>query len=128
MRFLGAYLRSYLAMGNPSVYPLFAAAGETLGPRSTTRWLWLLLGRLEASPPLGSHWTGKSLRSGSATAATAIGVLLPAVAACLEHQDSSTTVRYYLDARVRPSPAAWEFFGRYISAWDDRPAPGRQGG
>ncbi|KAK1862960.1 hypothetical protein I4F81_005526 [Pyropia yezoensis] len=84
--------------------------------------------RLGASPPVGVRWSGKSLRSGAASAANAVGVPLAVVAAYMEHSQTAVTARSYIDARFLPTAAAWDFFGRYISDWSGIPGPVRKGG
>ena len=128
LTFLRAYRRAFLAAGGQPFDPLFAAPGLTPGPRVTSAWLHALLSWLRATPPLGVPWTGKSIRSGAATAANAVGVPLPVVAAYMEHSESAVTARHYIDARSLPTSAAWEFFGRYISDWTGSPRPVRRGG
>lgn len=103
--------------------PLFAGPGELLGPRVTSHWLRQVLAWLGAAPPVGVRWSGKSIRSGAATLAIAVGVPLPVVAAYMEHAGPAVTARHYIDARLLPSAAAWEFFGRHISDWSGRPGP-----
>lgn len=126
--FLRAYVRDFAAAGGSPCAPLFAAPGKFPGPRATSRWLRQALARLGASPPVGVRWSGKSLRSGVAAAANAIGVPVPVAAAYMEHFGPAVTARHYIDARLLPSAAAWEFFGRYISDWSGFPGPARKGG
>jgi len=128
LRFLRAYYRGFLEAGGSPLTPLFAPAGRAIGPRVTSRWLRQALGWLQVAPPLGTRWTGKSIRSGAATAANAVGVPLAVVAAYMEHSSTATTARHYIDARLLPSDAAWIFFGRYISDWTGSPGPSRRGG
>ncbi|KAK1860093.1 hypothetical protein I4F81_002683 [Pyropia yezoensis] len=128
LRFLAAYRADFLAAGGRLFAPLFAPPGTTLGPRSTSRWLRLALSCLGVKPPIGTRWRGKSIRSGAATAANSVGVPLPVVAAYMEHKDTATTARHYVDARALPTDAAWDFFGRYISDWSGKPGPVRRKG
>ncbi|KAK1870411.1 hypothetical protein I4F81_012871 [Pyropia yezoensis] len=128
LRYLLAWHRHYLAAGGSQLAPMFAAVGDRPGPRVTSLWLPLVLGWLGASPPVGVRWSGKSLRSGAATAANAVGVPLAVVAAYMEHSQTAVTARSYIDARFLPTAAAWYFFGRYISNWSGIPGPVRKGG
>lgn len=128
LSFVRAFLHDFLASGGSPWDPLFAPPGEAPGPRVTSRWLKMLLGWLSASPPVGVRWSGKSLRSGAATAANAIGVPLAVVAAYMEHSETAVTARHYIDARHQPTAAAWVFFGRYISDWSGSLGPARRGG
>lgn len=74
------------------------------------------------------RWPGRSIRSGAATAANAIGQPLAVVAAYMEHGETAVTARHYIDARLLPTAAAWDFFGRYISDWSGSLGPTRRGG
>jgi len=56
--------------------------------------------------PIGTPWTGKSICSGAATAANAVGAPLSVVAAYMEHSSLLTTARHYVDARILPTAAA----------------------
>eukprot|EP00168_Porphyra_purpurea_P002131 TRINITY_DN124_c0_g1_i4.p1 TRINITY_DN124_c0_g1~~TRINITY_DN124_c0_g1_i4.p1 ORF type:complete len:257 (-),score=28.79 TRINITY_DN124_c0_g1_i4:623-1303(-) len=128
LRFLWRFRRDYLAGGDSLWSPIFAGPGEVPGPRVTSRWLKKLLLWLGVSPPVGVRWSGKSLRSGAATAANSVRVPLPVVAAYMEHGETAVTARHYIDARLLPTAAAWVFFGRYISDWAGTPGPVRRGG
>jgi hypothetical protein len=63
-------------------------------------------------PPTGFAWTSHSLRKGSASAANAIGVQLPAIR-YMGGWSTHTTVleEKYIDFSMQPTPAAWIFFG-----------------
>jgi len=126
--FLRSYRADFLAAGGRLFSPLFAPLGATLSPRVTSRWLEQVLTWLQVAPPVGVKWRGKSIRSGAASAANSIGVPLPVVAAYMEHKETATTARHYVDARTLPTAAAWAFFGRYISDWTGIPGPVRRGG
>ncbi|KAK1868013.1 hypothetical protein I4F81_010510 [Pyropia yezoensis] len=114
--------------GRVGLGALFARLGQLPGPRVTSRWLCQALTRLGATPPVGVRWSIKSLRSGAATAANAVGVQLPVVAAYMEHAGPAVAARHYIYARLLPSAAAWEFFGRYLSDWSGILGPARKGG
>lgn len=111
LTFLRAFRRDYLAAGGSLWWPMFAAPGTRPGPRVTSEWLRLLLSWTGTSAPLGVRWTGRSIRSGAATAANAIGLPLPVVAAYMEHGETAVTARHYVDGRLgspgtsAPSPA-----------------------
>lgn len=128
LRFLRDFHTAHRSAGGSLHAPLFSPAGATLGPRVTTRWLQQVLQWFGLSPPLGCRWTGKSIRSGAATAANSVGVPLPVVAAYMIHKESATTARYYVDARTLPTDAAWDFFARYISRWDGTRDPAQRVG
>jgi len=128
LRLLRSFHRTYLHDGGSPNAPLFVPVGRTLGPRITSPWLHLLLTWLPLASPIGTPWTGKSIRSRAATAANAVGVPLSVVAAYMEHKSTLTTARHYVDARILPTAAAWVFFGRYISDRTDYPGPFRTGG
>lgn len=128
LRFTLAFHRHYVAAGGSPWARIFAAVGDRPGPRVTSHWLRLVLGWLGVSPPVGVRWSGKSLRSGAATAANAVGVPLAVVAAYMENSQTAVTARSFIDARFLPTSAAWDFFGRYISDWSGIPGPVRKGG
>ena len=79
----------------------------------------VLSGWLEAAytttlhrPPKGFAWTSHSLRKGSASAANAIGVQLPAIRYTGEWSTHTTVLeKKYIDFSMQPTPAAWIFFG-----------------
>lgn len=125
--FLRAYHRDYLAAGGSPTAPLLAPEGTVLGPRVTSQWLAQVLEWVGVSPPVGTRWSGKSIRSVAATAANAVGVPLAVVAAYMEHSSPATKARHYTDARTQPIDEAWFFFGHYTSDWDGFPGPSRQG-
>lgn len=128
LRFLRSYRVDFLAAGGRLFSPLFEPPGAALGPRVTSRWLQQALTWLQVAPPVGEKWRGKSIRNGAASAAKTIGVPLPVVATYMEHKETATTARHYVDPRMLPTAAAWAFLGRYISDWNSIPDPVRRGG
>jgi len=64
-----------------------------LGARATHIWLAQLLARLNMSPPLGSAYSGHSLRSGAASAASSLGFSVEVFADLCAQKSTSTTMR-----------------------------------
>ena len=63
-------------------------------------------------PPAGFAWTSHSLRKGAASAAYAIGARLTDIRYAGGWSTNSTVLEAkYIDFTMRPSPAAWIFFG-----------------
>eukprot|EP00873_Tetraselmis_striata_P037630 jgi/Tetstr1/457894/TSEL_044413.t1 len=63
-------------------------------------------------PPTGFKWTSHSLRKGAASAASCVGVPLPAIKHMGDWSKNSEVVTgKYIDPTMRPTPAAWRFFG-----------------
>jgi hypothetical protein len=64
------------------------------------------------SPPEGFSWTSHSLRKGAASAANAIQVRLTDIRFAGGWATNSTVLEAkYIDFAMRPTPAAWLFFG-----------------
>lgn len=123
VRFVLAVHRHYLAAGGSPLAPTFTAVGDRPGPLVTSHWLQQVLNWLGVSHPVGVRWSGKSLRSGAATAANAVGAPLAVVAAYMEHSQTAVTALSYIEARFLLTAASWDFFGRKISDWSGISGP-----
>eukprot|EP00873_Tetraselmis_striata_P012132 jgi/Tetstr1/432396/TSEL_021793.t1 len=65
-----------------------------------------------ARPPTGFKWTSHSLRKGAASAASCVGVPLPAIKHMGDWSKNIDVVtEKYIDPTMRPTHAAWRFFG-----------------
>lgn len=82
-------------------------AGDTL-----SEWLQTAYTAVGASPPPGFKWTSHSLRKGAASAASCIGAPMPVIKFMGGWaKNSSVTEGKYIEPTMRPTPAAWLFFG-----------------
>eukprot|EP00873_Tetraselmis_striata_P010032 jgi/Tetstr1/430296/TSEL_020121.t1 len=110
-----AYCRRFYGASPPpkfrSISPLESSA---TWPVSATLTEWLREAYLAAGarPPTGFKWTSHSLRKGAASAASCVGVPLPAIKHMGDWSKNSEVVTgKYIDPTMRPTPAAWRFFG-----------------
>eukprot|EP00873_Tetraselmis_striata_P014456 jgi/Tetstr1/434720/TSEL_023773.t1 len=110
-----AYCRRFSGASPPpkfwSISPLESSATWSV---SATRTEWLREAYLAggARPPTGFKWKSHSLRKGAASAASCVGVPLPAIKHMGDWSKNSDVVtRKYIDPTMRPTPAAWRFFG-----------------
>jgi hypothetical protein len=92
--------------------------GRPLFPKSTATLSSYLVRLSRAAkvypPPLG-RFTCRSLRSGSISAAHALGVPNARIKALSGHSSSKILLRHYIDASVAPCDAARELFGRLLA-------------
>ena len=83
-------------------------------------WLATALKASARQPPTGCAWLPKSLRSGAASAMSAIGVPRPAIEALGGWAIGSTALqKHYIDPSIPPSQAARYFFGYLLADVDD---------
>lgn len=108
---LRAFRHDYLAAGGSPWVPLRAPDPCLASPQSD--FAACCDGRAP-SPPLGVRWTGRSIRSGAATAANAIGLRLAVVAAYMKQSETAVAARHYTDARLLPTAAAWDLQWIYV--------------
>lgn len=76
LRIIRSHWRAHTAAGRPRDGRLFAPAGtvKPLPARIVTRWMRELLALTAVRAPLGTKWSGHSLRTGAASEAHAIGL------------------------------------------------------
>ena len=101
-------------MGPRSRRWALAAAEETEPWTANTLSGWLTTAYTEALflPSAGFAWTSQSLRKGVASAAYAIGARLTDIRYAGGWSNNSTVLEAkYIDFTMRPSRAAWIFFG-----------------
>lgn len=82
---------------------------------TVTQWLESALSATGNSPPPGFTWTSHSLRSGPASAANAIGVVLTKITFCGGWAKNSSAVHDYIDPTMQPTPAAHLLLGHLLS-------------
>ena len=84
--------------------------------RSMESWFRAVMHRLDISAPDGFVYLAHSIRSGAASAESAIGVPRPIYVWMGGWRRSSPVVeRHYVDPTVLPSPAAYRLFGWMLS-------------
>eukprot|EP00873_Tetraselmis_striata_P000670 jgi/Tetstr1/420934/TSEL_011995.t1 len=110
-----AYCRRFYGASPPpkfwSVSPLESSATWSVSA-TLTEWLREAYLAAGARPPTGFKWTSHSLRKGAASAASCVGVPLPAIKHMGDWSKNSEVVTgKYIDPTMRPTPAAWRFFG-----------------
>eukprot|EP00873_Tetraselmis_striata_P046225 jgi/Tetstr1/466489/TSEL_010996.t1 len=110
-----AYCRRFYGASPPpkfwSVSPLESSATWSVSA-TLTEWLREAYMAAGARPPTGFKWTSHSLRKGAASAASCIGVPLPAIKHMGDWSKNSDVVTgKYIDPTMRPTPSAWRFFG-----------------
>eukprot|EP00873_Tetraselmis_striata_P022830 jgi/Tetstr1/443094/TSEL_031150.t1 len=110
-----AYCRRFYAASPPpkfwSISPLESSATWSVSA-TLTEWLREAYLAAGARPPTGFKWTSHSLRKGAASAASCVGVPLPAIKHMGDWSKNSEVVTgKYIDPTMRPTPAAWRFFG-----------------
>jgi len=116
LRIIRAHWRAHMTAGRPRNERLFAPAGTVrpLAARVVTRWMRDLMALSPVRAPLGTKWTGHSIRAGAASEAHAIGLRDALVQQLMGLSAVQTAYRYYIDATWAPSGAAWSWFGRYV--------------
>lgn len=72
-----------------------------------------LLALTAVRAPLGTKWSGHSLRAGAASEAHAIGLSDALLRQLMGLADIKTAYLHYIDATWGASTAAWTWFGRY---------------
>eukprot|EP00873_Tetraselmis_striata_P000849 jgi/Tetstr1/421113/TSEL_012157.t2 len=110
-----AYCRRFYGASPPpkfwSISPLESSATWSVSA-TLTEWLREAYLAAGARPPTGFKWTSHSLRKGAASAASCVGVPLPAIKHMGDWSKNSEVVTgKYIDPTMRPTPAAWRFFG-----------------
>eukprot|EP00873_Tetraselmis_striata_P038212 jgi/Tetstr1/458476/TSEL_004330.t1 len=110
-----AYCRRFYGASPPpkfwSISPLESSATWSVSA-TLTEWLREAYMAAGARPPTGFKWTSHSLRKGAASAASCVGVPLPAIKHMGDWSKNSEVVTgKYIDPTMRPTPAAWRFFG-----------------
>eukprot|EP00873_Tetraselmis_striata_P038887 jgi/Tetstr1/459151/TSEL_004598.t1 len=110
-----AYCRRFYGASPPpkfwSISPLESSATWSVSA-TLTEWLREACLAAGARPPTGFKWTSHSLRKGAASAASCVGVPLPAIKHMGDWSKNSEVVTgKYIDPTMRPAPAAWRFFG-----------------
>lgn len=115
LRIIRNHWRAHMAAGRPLAERLFAPAGTTkpLPTRIVTRWMRDLLALTAVRAPLGTKWSGHSLRAGAASEAHAIGLSDALLRQLMGLADIKTAYLHYIDATWGASTAAWTWFGRY---------------
>lgn len=108
----------HMRAGYPAAAHLFAAPGlqafNSLPTRVVTTWLRRLLARTRHQPPLGTKWTGHSVRSGAASAAHAVGLRVGLIVQLMGLSSAETAFKHYINAQLPDSPAARALFARYF--------------
>ena len=105
--------RAWLEVHDPACEWLFQLPGETRPTSSSFRgWFDDAMSFLGVSAPLGFTYQPHSIRSGAASAHSAIGVPLHIVTWIGGWQRGSLVVqRDYIDPTVLPSPSAYRLYG-----------------
>lgn len=108
-------LAYYLAVAGDS----YTASAERNAVMATA-WLTTALTASSRQPPAGCVWLPKSLRSGAASAMSAINVPRPAIEALGGWAIQSTALqKHYIDASMPPSQAARYFFDYFLADADE---------
>eukprot|EP00873_Tetraselmis_striata_P010238 jgi/Tetstr1/430502/TSEL_020309.t1 len=110
-----AYCRRFYGASPPpkfwSISPLESSATWSVSA-TLTEWLREAYLAAGARHPTGFKWTSHSLRKGAASAASCVGVPLPAIKHMGDWSKNSEVVTgKYIDPTMRPTHAAWRFFG-----------------
>eukprot|EP00873_Tetraselmis_striata_P033247 jgi/Tetstr1/453511/TSEL_040480.t1 len=110
-----AYCRCFYGASPPpkfwSISPLESSATWSVSA-TLTEWLREAYLAAGARPPTGFKWTSHSLRKCAASAASCVGVPLPAITHMGDWSKNSDVVTgKYTDPTMRPTHAAWWFFG-----------------
>lgn len=107
--------RAHRAAGRPATERLFAPAGQRnpLPMQIVTTRLRELLSLSAVRAPLGTKWSGHSLRAGAASEAHALGLRDALIRQLMGLADVKTAYRHYIDATWAPPSAAWDWLGRY---------------
>eukprot|EP00873_Tetraselmis_striata_P012743 jgi/Tetstr1/433007/TSEL_022344.t1 len=106
--------RCYGASPPPMFWSISSLESSATWSVSATLTEWLREAYLAAGarPPTGFKWTSHSLRKGAASAASCVGVPLPAIKHMGDWSKNSDVVTgKYIDPTLRPTPTAWRFFG-----------------
>lgn len=110
------YLQHY-RLGRAPGEHLFAPPGRLafvpMPTQVVTRWLRRQLALTGHTPPLGTKWTGHSLRAGAASAAYAVGLSVGLICQLMGLSSAKTAFKHYIDAQLDTDPAARELFSRY---------------
>jgi len=116
LRIVRSHWRAHRAAGRPPSERLFAPPGATtpLPLQVATSWLRDLLRLVPVRAPVGTKWSGHSLRAGAASEAHALGLSDALIRQLMGLADISTAYRHYIDATWAASSAAWRWFGRYV--------------
>ena len=103
---------AHVGSGSSGDY-LWSLPGETgaYTAKHSTEWTRLALGEVGAEPPEGFHFDGHGIRSGAATAASAIGVVLHRICFMGDWSIRSSVVQDYIDPTAPPTRGAFRFFG-----------------
>lgn len=107
---------AHRAAGRPAAERLFAPTGQRapLPLQVVTAWMRELLSLSAVRAPLGTKWSGHSLRAGAASEAHALGLSDALIRQLMGLADIKTAYRHYIDATWAPTTAAWDWFGRYV--------------
>lgn len=108
--------RAHRAAGRPAAERLSTPAGQRapLPLQIGTTWLRELLSLYAVRAPLGTNWSGPSLRAGVASKAHALGLRDALIRQLMGLADIKKAYRHCMDATWAPTTAAWDWFGRYV--------------
>eukprot|EP00873_Tetraselmis_striata_P007930 jgi/Tetstr1/428194/TSEL_018244.t1 len=98
--------------------PLEGSEFWTAAATHSTEWLQDAAYALTAaSPHLGFKWSSHSLRKDAASAAKSLAATLPTIKQMEGwSKNNEVLAGQYIDTTMRPTPAAWRFFGWLVQA------------
>jgi len=116
LRLVREHWRAHRTAGRAAGERLFGPVGQAapLPLRVVGTWLRELLTLVPVRAPVGTKWSGHSLRAGAASEAHALGLRDALIRQLMGLDDIKTAYRHYIDATWAASAAAWWWFGRYV--------------